>query len=343
MTEITVNLSITTQYVKQVLINFTLQLSSFPNIQHYQFIKFKTHNKTLHVLEKYVVIGGSSSEDLARKISKKLNAKFLKSELKIFPDGERKITIKGMIKAQKIIVVQSTHIPVDTNLVEAFSLIYQARKMSSEVYAVIPYMGYAKQDKEFLKGEIITISVIAKLFKTAGASKLIVVDIHSAQELDFFKIPSKNLSAVPLLADYFQKMKLCNPLVVSPDLFWKNKTKEFAKKLNCESIALNKQRDRKTGKLIIKSSKSPKFNFQDVILLDDMVSAGGSMVKAIEFLKKNSLGRIYVACTHAVLADNAKNRLKKAGVCKIISTNTISGKYAIVDLSGIISKTIQEW
>lgn len=289
------------------------------------------------------MIGGPSSENLAKKISKKLNVKFLKTELKVFPDGESKITIKGMVKTEKIIVVQSTHIPVDTNLIHAFSLIYQAKKISSEVYAVIPYMGYAKQDKEFLKGEIITISVIAKLFKAAGATKLIVVDIHSKEELDFFKIPLKNLSAVPLLANYFKMIKLRHPLVVSPDLFWKNKAKEFAKILNCKSIALNKQRNRKTGKIVINPSSIPKTDFQDVILLDDMVSTGGSIVKAIEFFKKRNLGRIYVACTHAVLAENAEKRLKSAGVYKIISTNAISGKYALVDLSGIISKTIREW
>ncbi len=293
------------------------------------------------MMKKYVVVGGSSSENLAKKISKRLNAKFLKTELKIFPDGENKITIKGIKKAQKIIVVQSTHTPVDTNLVQALSIIYQVRKMSSEVYAIIPYMGYAKQDKEFLKGEIITISVIAKLFKAAGATKLIVVDIHSDKELKFFKIPTKNLSAVPLLAKYFEKIKLHQPLVVSPDLFWENRAKEFAKILNCSSIALNKQRNRKTGKIVIKSSKFPKVDFQDMILLDDMVSTGGSIVKAIEFLRKKNPGRIYVACTHAVLAGNAEKRLKQAGVHKIISTNSISGKYALVDLSYVISKTIQ--
>lgn len=294
-------------------------------------------------MEKYTVIGGPTSENLAQKISKKLDAKLLKAELKTFPDGESKITVKGISKTKKSIVVQSTNPPVDTNLVHLLSLIYQARKISSEVYAVIPYMGYAKQDKEFLKGEIITISVIAKLLKAAGATRLIVVDIHSNEELDFFKMPSKNLSAVPLLANYFKKIKLHHPLVVSPDLFWKNKAKEFAKELNCDSIALNKQRNRKTGNLIIKSSKFPKTNFHDVILLDDMVSTGGSIVKAIEFLKKKNLGKIYVACTHAVLAGNAEKRIKKAGVNKIVSTNTISGKYSLVDLSEIISKIIQGW
>lgn len=290
-----------------------------------------------------MVIGGPSSEDLAKKISKKLNAKFLKTQLKLFPDGESKITIKGMIKAQKIIIVQSTHFPVDTNLVHALSLIHHAKMMSSNVYAVIPYMGYAKQDKEFLKGEIITISAVAKMFKAAGATKLIVIDIHSEEELNFFKIPSKNLSAVPLLANYFEKIKLHQPLVVSPDLFWERRAKEFAKILKCNSIALNKQRNRKTGELVIKSSKFPNKNFQDVVLLDDMVSTGGSIVKSIQFLKKKNLARIYVACTHAVLTDNAEKRLRNAGVYKIISTNSISGKYSLVDLSGMISETIQGW
>lgn len=289
------------------------------------------------------MVGGSSSEELARKISKKLNAKFLKTTLKIFPDGESKIIIKGLTKAKKIIVVQSTHMPVDSNLIQAFSLIHQAREMSTKVYAVIPYMGYAKQDKEFLKGEIITISVIAKLFKAAGASKLIVIDIHSNGELDFFKIPSKNLSAVSLLANYFKKIKLHQPLVISPDLFWKNKAKEFATILNCKSIALNKQRNRKTGKLIIKSSKPHITDFQDVILLDDMVSTGGSIIKAIDFLGKKIRGNIYVVCTHAVFANDAEKKLKKAGVHKIISTNAISGKYAIVDLSEMITNTLQRW
>jgi len=298
---------------------------------------------TWYLLEKCIVIGGPSSEELAEKISKKLNTKFLKTELKTFPDGESKITIKGMTKAEKIIVVQSTYIPVDSNLIHAFSLIHQARQMSSEVYAVIPYIGYAKQDKEFLKGEIITISVVAKLFKSVGASKLIVVDIHSGEELDFFKLPSKNLSAVPLLAKYFEKIKLHNPLVVSPDLFWKNKAKEFADVLNCKAIALNKQRNRKTGKIIIKSSNLHINDFQDIILLDDMISTGGSIVKAIEFLKKKNMGKIYVACTHAVLAGNAKKRLKEAGVYKIVSTNSIPGKFSVVDLSEIISNAIQKW
>lgn len=295
-----------------------------------------------YLLVRYTVISGPSSEVLAKTIAKRLNANFLKSKVKIFPDGESKITINGIAKG-KIVVVQSTYPPVDSNLIQALLLISKAKELSSEVYAIVPYMGYAKQDEKFLPGEIATMSVVASLFKAAGYTKLIVVDIHSTIGLNYFKIPRKNLSAVPLLAKYFKKINLKNPLVVSPDLFWAEKAKEFAKLLNTKSIALNKQRNRKTGKLVIKSAKPKIVNGQDMILLDDMVSTGGSIVKAIEFLKRENFGKIYVACTHAVLAGEAAKKIKDAGVSKIISTNSIPGKTNAVDISGIISDNIKNW
>ena len=293
--------------------------------------------------EDYVVIGGSASGHLSKNIAKKLQAKYLKTRVKVFPDGESKITIVGQVRKGKIIVVQSTYPPVDSNLVQALSLIAKAREMSNEVIAVIPYMGYAKQDKEFLKGEVVTISVIAKLFKASGATRLIVVDFHSPKALDFFKIPIKNLSAVSLLAQYFKNLKLKEPLVVSLDMYWKDRADEFAKHLNTTSIALNKQRDRKTGKLIIKSSHLKFSKGKDLVLFDDMVSTGGSILKAIEFIKKENFRKIYVACTHPVFVGDSERKIKKSGITKIIGTNSVEGKFAKIDLSGIIVNTILDW
>ena len=138
----------------------------------------------------YFVIGSLTSKNLARKIAKKLQAKYLKTTLKVFADGESKLTISGQVNKGTIIVVSSMDPPVDSNLIQTLSLISKSREMSSNVIAVVPYMGYAKQDKEFLKGEIVTISVIAKLFKAAGATRLIVVDFHSPNALSFFKLPT---------------------------------------------------------------------------------------------------------------------------------------------------------
>ena len=294
-------------------------------------------------MKNYLVIGSPNSEILAKKIAKKMHVNYLKTKVRVFPDGESKITILGNIKNKTIIVVSATDPPVDTNLIHTLSLITKSRESSSEVIAVVPYMGYAKQDKEFLKGEIITIKVIAKLFKAAGATKLVVVDFHSPNALSFFKIPIKNIRTTDLFAKHFKKYKLKEPLVVAPDLFWKSNAEKFANRLGATVIALNKKRDRNTGKLTIKSTL-PKFvKGRDMILFDDMVSSGGSIVKAIQFLKRKNFRKIYVACTHPILVDNAENKIKKLGVKEIIGTNSVLNDFSKVDLSEIISKTIQDW
>ncbi len=286
------------------------------------------------------IIAGKSSENLAKELSKKIKGNFVKSEIRVFPDGESKITLIGKLSKKKSIVVQSIYPPVDTNLVQALSLITKAKENSSEVTAVIPYMGYARQDREFLPGEIVTMKVLGKLFKGAGASKIIVVDIHSLIGFKHFSIKTKNVTAIPDLVGYFKKLSLKNPLIISPDQGGKERAKEFAKEFNSNYIALDKKRDKKTGKVKIKTKNIDEVKNRDLILVDDMISTGGSIIKAAQFLKKQKCKRIYVACTHALLMNNAEKKIKKAGVTSIISTNTIPGKTSKVDISKTIAKAI---
>ncbi|WP_048097314.1 ribose-phosphate diphosphokinase [Candidatus Nitrosopumilus salaria] len=286
------------------------------------------------------VIAGKSSEDLARKLSRKLKANFVKSEIRVFPDGESKITLNGNISKKKSVVVQSIYPPVDTNLVQTLSIISRAKEVSSEVIAVIPYMGYARQDREFLPGEIVTMKVLGKLFKGAGASKIIAVDIHSVIGFKYFTIKTRNVSAIPDLVKYFKKLSLKNPLVVSPDQGGKERAKEFAKEFQSEYIALEKKRDRKTGKVEIKTKNTKEVAERDLILVDDMISTGGSIIKATQFLKKQKCKRVYVACTHALLMNDAERKIKKSGVTSIVSANTIPGKTSLVDVSNTIAKAI---
>jgi len=292
------------------------------------------------LLTKLSVIAGKSSEDLAKKISKKIKANLVKSEIKVFPDGESKITLSGKISKEKSIVIQSIYPPVDTNLIRALSLISKAKETSTEVVAVIPYMGYARQDREFLPGEIITMKVLGKLFKEAGASKIIAVDIHSTMGFKYFKMKTKNISAIPELVQYFKKLSLKNPLIISPDQGGKQRAKIFAKEFGSDHIALEKKRDRKTGEIQIKTKNIDEVTNRDLILVDDMISTGGSIVKATQFLKKQKCKKVYVACTHALLMDNAEKKIKKAGVTRIISANTIPGKTSIVDISNSIAMAI---
>ena len=291
-------------------------------------------------MSKLSIISGKTSENLAKKLSKKIKANLVKSEIRVFPDGESKITLIGKISKKKSIVLQSIYPPVDTNLVQVLSLITKAKENSSEVIAVIPYMGYARQDREFLPGEIVTMKVLGKLFKSAGASKIIVVDIHSSIGLKHFSIKTKNVTAIPDLVGFFKKLSLKNPLVVSPDQGGKERAKEFAKEFNSDYIALEKTRDRKTGKVKIKTKNLEEVENRDLILVDDIISTGGSIIKATQFLKKQKCKRIYVACTHALLINDAEKKIKKAGVTNIISTNTIPGKISKVDISKTIAKAI---
>ena len=289
---------------------------------------------------KFAVIAGSASKDLGKRIARRLKAPYVEAKTRVFPDDESKITFGRIPKNSVILVVQSTYPPVDTNLLQALSIISQARNASSKIYAIIPYMGYARQDRQFLTGEVITMSIVARMLQAAGAKKIVVVDIHSKTALSHFKTPKENISAIPELAKYFKKMKLKNALVVSPDIGGSSRAKEFASLLNTDFIALKKSRNRKTGKVLIQSSKVD-VRGKDLILVDDIISTGGSIVKAAQFLKRQKCKRVFVACTHGLFVECAEKKIKNAGVSRIISTNTIPRNTSKVDISGVIADSIR--
>ena len=292
------------------------------------------------MLVKFAVVAGSASKDLGKRIARRLKAPYVEAKTRVFPDGESKITFGRIPKNSIVLVVQSTYPPVDTNLLQALSIISQVRKVSSKIYAIIPYMGYARQDRQFLSGEVVTMSIIARMIQAAGAKKVVTVDIHSKTALNHFKIPKENVSAIPELAKYFKKMKLKNALVVSPDMGGSLRAKKFAGLLNIDFIALKKSRNRNTGKVQIHSSKAD-VRGKDLILVDDIISTGDSIIKAAQFLKRQKCKRLFVACTHGLFVEDAEKKIKKAGVSQIISTNTIPRSTSKVDVSGVIVESIQ--
>ena len=289
---------------------------------------------------KFAVIGGNASKDLAKRIARRLKASYVDTKTRVFPDGESKITFGHIPKNSIVLVIQSTYPPVDTNLLQILSIISQARKASSKIYAIIPYMGYARQDRQFLSGEVVTMSIVAKMLEVAGAKKVVVVDIHSKTALNHFKISKESVSAIPELAKYFKKLKLKNALVVSPDMGGALRAKKFASLLNTDFITLKKSRNRKTGKVRIQSSKVD-VRGRDLIVVDDIISTGGSVVRATQFLKRQKCKRVFVACTHGLFIGDAERKIKKAGVSQIISTNTIPRSTSKVDVSGIIAESIR--
>ena len=292
------------------------------------------------MLVKFTVVGGNASKDLAKRIARRLKAKYVDVDTRTFPDGESKITFRHNLKKSVVLIVQSTYPPVDTNLLQILSIISEVKKISSKIYAIMPYMGYARQDRQFLNGEIATMSVVAKMLQAAGAKKAITVDIHSKTALRHFKIPTENVSAIPELAKYLKKLKLKNPVIVSPDTGGSLRAKKFADILKSDFITLKKSRNRKTGKVNIQSTKAD-VKGKDLIIVDDIISTGGSVVKATKFLKKQECKRVFVVCTHGLLVGDAEKNIKKAGVTQIISTNTIPRSISKVDVSGVIAQAVQ--
>jgi len=285
------------------------------------------------------VVGGPASGSVARKIAKNLDCHYIGTKLRLFPDGEGKLTLDGAPRGCAI-VVQSTHPPVDSNLVHLLSLVSKAKKTSSKVVAIVPYLCYMRQDMEFLRGEVVTSRLVATMLKAAGAAGVVTVDIHSSIAMKYFEIPIRNTSAVPHLAEYFKKLRLTRPLVVAPDLFWSKRAEEFAGMLGADHTALNKQRDRRTGSLRMLQKKAGDFSGRDVILLDDMVSSGASMVLAAEYAKSQGCARLFAACTHPVLAGSAEKDMKKAGIKTIVSSNSIPHKSNRVDVSGVLADSV---
>lgn len=280
------------------------------------------------------VVTGPGSFDLANKIAKSLQAELAVASLRIFSDGESSIRLG---KVQKnCIIVQSTHPPTDRHIMQ---LLMMAKKCmdygAQDVCAVIPYLAYTRQDRAFLEGEVVSIALVAKLFETIGIKHIITVDIHSQLAMSYFQ-SIQNVSSVRMLADYATNMKLRDPIAVSPDAGGSNRAKEFAQHLNTDFISLKKSRHRLTGEVTIDESIDVDISKRDAILIDDIISSGGSVIKAAEILRKLGVGRVYAMCAHALLIQDAAEKIKSAGVSDIISTNSVPGEYSKVDLSSEI-------
>jgi ribose-phosphate pyrophosphokinase len=277
------------------------------------------------------VVTGPGSIDLADKIARRLGAHLAVASLKIFSDGESSIKLGTVGK--NCIIVQSTNPPTDTHLIQ---LLMMAKKCTDDgaqdVCAVIPYLGYARQDRAFLQGEVVSISLVAKLFESIGLKHIITVDIHSELAMSYFG-SIQNVSSVPLLADYASKMRLHDPIAVSPDAGGTNRAKDFARHLDIDVVVLKKSRHRVTGDVTVEEILDIDISKRDAIVIDDIISSGGSLIKAAEVLNKKGVGKIYAMCAHALLINDAAQKIKSAGVEDIVSTNSVPSQYSKVDLS----------
>jgi ribose-phosphate pyrophosphokinase len=290
-------------------------------------------------LSQISIVTGPASFDLANNIAKRLGAQVVVATLRIFSDGESSIRLGKVGK--NCVIIQSTNPPTDTHLIR---LLMMAKKCTDDgaqdICAVVPYLGYARQDRAFLEGEVVSIGLVAKLFETVGLKHIITVDIHSQLAMSYFA-SIQNLSSVRLLADYASKMNLRDAIAVSPDAGGTNRAKEFARHLDIDVVALKKSRHRITGEVTVDESLDRDISKRDAILIDDIISSGDSIIKAAEVLNKNGVGKIYAMCAHALLIGDAAQKIKSAGVEDIISTNSVPGEYSKVELSPEIALALK--
>ncbi len=291
------------------------------------------------------MLAGPASEDLAKSVAAKLGLELSKSEFKVFPDGESKFTSQDKMSGRSIMIIQSTYPPVDQHL---FQLLLASHRLSQEgakITAVVPYLAYARQDKEFLPGEGVTLGVVAHLMRSAGIRRLVTVDIHSVEGLSLFSIPIYSVSAIPTLVGYAKdSLGLGDVVVISPDFGASKRTEAFAALYGAKYIQLSKRRDRKTGEVRVKE-ESIDVKGKDVVILDDIISTGGTVKAAAETVLGQGASKAIAVCTHGLFVGDALQTLDKAGVKKIVGTNTVPGRFGIVDISDALAshlKTLEE-
>ena len=241
-----------------------------------------------------MIIGGSASQDLAAHVAEELNDDLCYVETKKFPDGERYLRVDGNID-EEVTVIQSTGYPQDENLMELLFLIANLKDLGAKkVRVVVPYMGYARQEKRFHDGEAVSAKIVANLIQSAGADEFITFNIHEKCVLDFFDIPTTNISAMGAIAEYIDKKIDEKPLIVAPDKGAYPFAQEIAGILECECTYLSKVRlgpDKVETRIVdVEGSSDETVNVDSVkdkkaFIIDDIIATGGTIVNAVKILK----------------------------------------------------------
>ncbi|MBT8172114.1 ribose-phosphate diphosphokinase [Candidatus Bathyarchaeota archaeon] len=287
-----------------------------------------------------IVVPGPSSQSLGKRIAEELKAKTVEVTLKEFPDGEYSLRFKDEVVDEDIVVVQTTGPPQDTNIMQLILMLDAAKDLGAKkVTAVVPYLAFARQDKRFLTGEVVSAKTIVKLIENSGIERFITVNIHAKKTLKNFKVPNMNLSAITLLADHFKHRGLYGAFSLSPDKGAIGLAEEADKILEGGHGWLRKERDRYTGEIQVEE-KNLNVKGLDVIVFDDIISTGGTIARAIKMLKNQGARRVFAACVHPLLIGDAKNKILNSGAEEIVGTDSIASSIKSVSLAPMISEAL---
>ncbi len=269
------------------------------------------------------LITGNANPELAKKVSNYLQIPLTETIVSTFSDGEIMVQIKENVRGSDAFVIQPTCTPVNHNIMELLLIIDALKRASAgRITAVIPYYGYARQDRKAQPRVPISAKLVANLITVAGASRVLSIDLHAGQIQGFFDIPVDHLLAAPVILDYLKKNNLLNNIiVVSPDAGGTERARAFAKKINAPLAIIDKRRDAPNVSKVMHVIGDVKD--KDALIIDDMIDTGGTLVQAAEALKEKGAERVFAACTHAVLSGNAIERLNNSVLEEVIVTDTI--------------------
>lgn len=289
------------------------------------------------------IFAGRFSNYLGKKISSRLNMVTGKCSIKTFSDGEIWVKYNENIRGSDVFIIQSTIPPAD-NLMELLIMIDAARRASARrVNAVIPYFGYARQDRKDQPRVSITAKLVANLITEAGADRVITMDLHASQIQGFFDIPVDHLYGSAVFMKKFKNLKLSNLAVATPDVGGIKMARAYAKRLNADLIVIDKRRPKPNVAEVM--NIIGEVENKNILIIDDLIDTGGTFVNAVNALKKEGALEIYGACTHAVFSGESLDRINKSALKKLYVSDTLpltysSAKIETISVADIFAESI---
>lgn len=294
------------------------------------------------------IFAGSSNPDLAKAISQKSKIPLGKIELGKFSDGEIDVWVQDNVNNSNVFILQSNSYPVNDNIIE-LSLIADAVRRSGahQITAIIPYFGYSRKEKQTRPGEPISAKVVADLIISTGINKVICLDLHADAIVGFFDVPVIYLSGLEVLAQRLKKEKYVSPVVISPDVGGVRRARNFASLLNVPLAVMEKHRFSEVRDKMEVLSMSGEVSGDTAIIIDDVISTGGTIIESAKALREKGVKKIIVCATHGVFASDAVSRLENSIVDKVFVTDSIaqnqkSKKIEVVTVSGLFADCVNQ-
>jgi len=293
----------------------------------------------------YKVFSGTANEEFAKKVAKHLTLPLSDATIKRFSDGEIGVQISESVRGKDVFIIQPTCAPANDTLMEILIMTDALKRSSANsITAIMPYFGYARQDRKAAPRVPISAKLVANLLQTAGIDRVVTIDLHAGQIQGFFDIPVDNLYGNIIFLDYIKRKNLKNPIIASPDIGGVARARAFANKLGIDMVIVDKRREKANVCEVMNIIGDVEG--KDVILVDDMIDTAGTITKGASVLKERGATSVMACCTHAVLSGPAYNRINSSNLDELIVSDTIplkskSEKITVLSVAPLFSEVIR--